>query len=203
MYSSGSVGAHHGRMSHLSLILTGSLVCFAVPLPASEPDLKPNQEGTNSAPGSALTQAARRDLTAFTYDPPPDWTLKPVRGADYKMAYAPNDLATIACHEIEFKGNLGQLESEFLRGAPEGLAAQGWSNFRIISRSPFETASKLAGLQAVTQSQRADQKVVRQVYYFFERNDGRKVCVVCSVVGEDSAHDVEFNSIMKTFRVTN
>lgn len=190
-------------MSRLSLILTGFLlVCSTAPLRANDPDRKLNQEGTYSVAETAPTDGARRQLQRYTFDIPEDWTLKSVPGSNYKMAFGPGDSATIACHDIEFKGTLAQLETEFLKGAPEGLAGQGWTNFRVVSQSAFETASKLVGRQAVTQSQRSDKKTIRQLYYFFERDDGTKVCVVCSVLGDDATYDIEFNSIMKTFRVT-
>ena len=164
-----------------------------------------NANGSYSPPASALTDATQKALAGFTYLLPSGWTAKTFPGVIYKMAFGreqDGNPASIIFQEIAFDGNLGQLESKFLKEAPANLAAQNITNFKIINMSAFETTSNLMGLQAVTQAQRPDGGIARQLFYFFERRDGKKVCVICSVVDQGTTYDAEFDAIMKTFRVT-
>lgn len=194
------------RMLRLSLTVACIFSCFSISLRASEPALKLNPDGTYSVPASALTDAARRNLIGgFTYDLPTGWSLKTVPGAVYKMAFGreqDGNPANISAQEIDFNGTLGQLESKIIKEAPASLAAQGLTGFRVLNQSAFETGSNVIGLQVVTETQRQDRRIVRQLYYFFERRDGKKIVVICSVADEGAAYDAEFNAIMRRFRVT-
>lgn len=165
-----------------------------------------NPDGTYSLPASALTDEARRAFVGgFTYQLRPGWTLKTVPGAAYKMAFGreqDGSPANISFQDVTFNGNLGQFETKTIKETATAYAAQGLTNFKVINMSAFETNANLIGLLAVTQVQRPDGKIVRQFFYFFERKDGKKVGVVCSVTDAGTTYDAEFDAIMKTFRVT-
>jgi hypothetical protein len=163
-------------------------------------------DGTYSAPTAALTDQARQLLVGgFTYRLPPDWHLKSVPGVPYKMAFGreqDGNPANISFQEVAFSGNLAEFESKTLKEVSATLALHGVTNFRVLAMSMFETDAKLVGLKAVAEAERPDGKIGRQVFYFFQRKDGKNIGIVCSVTDEGDTYDTQFDSIMKTFRVT-
>ena len=165
-----------------------------------------NPDGTYSVPNSALTDEARQLINGgFTYQLPVGWSLKTVPGVPYKMAFgreSDGNPANISFQNFAFDGNLARLQTKILKETSASLSATGFTDFKVINTSMFETNSKLVGLQTVTQAQRFDGKIIRQLFYFFERKDGQKIGVVCSVADEGTTYDERFDAIMKTFRVT-
>ena len=159
-----------------------------------------------TVPASALTDEARRNLVGgFTYDLPPGWSLRTVPGTSYKVAFGREEDGSpgnISFQVAAFSGNLGEFEATLLKEMPSTFAKMGITNSKVVNLSAFETSSKVVGLQAVVQADRLDGKTVRQLFYFFERKDGQKICVTCSVADEGTRYDAIFDSIMKTFRVT-
>jgi hypothetical protein len=157
-------------------------------------------------PSSALTDAARQNLIGgFTYELPIGWSLKSAPGSQYKVAFGREEdgnPANISFQVAAVGGNLGEFEADLLKQLPEIYKGMGVSSPRILDLSAFQTAAKLVGLQAVIEAERLDGKTARQLMYFFERKDGQKICVTCSVAGEGTRYDAIFDSIMKTFKVT-
>jgi hypothetical protein len=159
-----------------------------------------------TVPSSALTDAARQNLVGgFTYRLPTGWSQKTLPGAQFKTAFGreeDGDPANITFQVAAFSGNLGEFQATLLKEMPSVFSRMGISNSRVVNQSAFETSSKLVGLQAVVEAERLDRKTVRQLLYFFERKDGQKILVTCSVADEGTRYDAIFDSIMKTFEVT-
>ncbi len=159
-----------------------------------------------TVPSSALTDAARQNLVGgFTYHLPPGWSQKNLPGAQFKAAFGREEdgnPGNISFQVAAFSGSLGEFQATMLKEMPSVFSKMGISDSRVVNQSAFETSSKLVGLQAVVEAERLDGKTARQLLYFFERKDGQKILVTCSVVDEGTRYDAIFDAIMKTFEVT-
>ena len=138
----------------------------------------------------------------FAYDLPTDWVLKDMHTPSMKCKMAFGREGNISFTIVAFTGNLVEFAASFFKEAQSRYAAAGLTNFKIINRADFETSTKQMGLQVVTQIERTDGKVIRQIMYFFERKDGKKIGAACSYSDEPRKNNAPFDGIMKSLRVT-
>jgi hypothetical protein len=140
----------------------------------------------------------------FAYTLPPDWVLREMTGVSYKMVFgreSDGNPANISFMVVSFDGDLGKFEAASIAQFRSSFPSMGFTNFKVINMSAFETALQQIGVQVVIQVQRQDEKIVRQFLYMFERKDGKKICVTCTTDEKNTYLD-DFDAIMKTFRVT-
>ena len=192
-----SPGANHLQMNTLRAILLGAVlfsgVCQA-------------QQGIKIPP-SALTDEARQVLVGgFDYRLPQGWSRKAVPGVAYKMAFgveSEGDPANISFQDVEFSGNIAELQATLLRDAKAKYQKAGLENFAILNQSGFETEEGRIGAKAVTTARKMDGSTVVQFYYIFERKDRKKVVAICTAPSEDAAAYAErFDAILKTLTIS-
>jgi hypothetical protein len=136
----------------------------------------------------------------FSYTPPEGWQIAELPGLKFKISrgepsngFAPNmnvvDEAFSGKLDDYVEGNLKALEKIF-------------KDFKKISNGSFETKAGIKGGKLVTQSNQQGM-ILQQTFYFFERKDGKKLVVTCSVLAADGAKFADiFDESMKTFSLS-
>jgi hypothetical protein len=136
----------------------------------------------------------------FSYSPPKGWKISEVPGLKYKLSvgtpangFAPN----INVVDEAFSGTLDEYVEANLK-TMEGV----FKGFKKLGKTSFDTKSGLKGVRVVIEDNQQD-KILRQTFYFFERKDGKKAVVTCSVLVEDGAkYTTVFDISMSTFSVS-
>jgi len=139
----------------------------------------------------------------FSYNLTGDWALKHVPGVKFGVPMgrkADGNPGNIMFDLLPKSPTLAESEITILKGVKEKLTSMGCSNFQILNQSGYETAAGMIGAQAVVSVTRPDGQVSRMIYFFFQRNDGYGVIAICSVAGEGTSYDDDFEAIMTSFK---
>ena len=136
----------------------------------------------------------------FSYAAPSGWKISEFPGLKFKIAFGkPIDgfSPNINVVDENYNSNLINYVIE-----NEKNMKKIFQNYKHIGKKEFQTNSGLKGIKLVIE---ADQqgKSLRQTFYFFTRNDGKKLVVTCSVpLEQGEKYNHIFDSSMKTFLVS-
>jgi len=157
---------------------------------------------------NGCSQSGRQAYTPpggeFSYVPPEHWVLRDFPGYKYKLAtgqpsegFAPN----IGVVEEYAPVTLDEYVAGNLRMIPQMHEKMGGNPPKVLSQAEFTTDSKERGVRVVTESEMGDKKIMRQIFYFIDGNNGNKFVVTCSVLGAArESYDKIFDTSIKTFK---
>lgn len=134
----------------------------------------------------------------YSFKPPEGWNILEVPGQKYRIAagapkngFSPN----IVFADEAYAGPL----PEYVALA-EGLFVKLFKGYKKISMADFPTDSKAPAKRLVMENEQGGRHV-RQICYFFDGTDGKKIAAFGTVLTEmGTGYDEAFDASLKTFR---
>ena len=154
---------------------------------------------------SSRAEVYSDSIAGFSYNVPDDWVLKPVSGGKFKVAFgkvSEGEPANVDIILTKCDHSLRSCLTEDLKDMAKAYEKSGYTDFRVIDTTPFETAQPQHGIKGTIEAKRPDGKRLRQSLYFFEREDGSKFVVSCSAIDVGNKYDAIFDKILRSFRIT-
>jgi hypothetical protein len=134
----------------------------------------------------------------YSFMPPEGWNILEVPGQKYRIAAGPpkNGFSpNIVFADEEYAGTL----PEYVALA-EGLFVKLFKGYKKISLADFPTDSKAPAKRLIMENEQSGRHV-RQICYFFNGTDGKKIAAFGTVLTEmGTGYDEAFDGSLKTFR---
>ena len=145
-------------------------------------------------PTAALGTRHSETNGGFSICPPAGWTLKEYPHMKFQAIVGPTARDFAPNVNIVDESSSGTLRAYV--SANVELLGRAFQSFKNLGQTEFKTASGWRGFRLTTESDQGGRRL-RQIFYFFDGKDGKKLVFTCSAIAADGiVNDAMFDACL-------